>query len=359
MAANYFKYHNAVGTLNPLTGIVKYFTSGDIASAMWDNEGAAMYGANRGGGQLDGGMGGGATVTVVVDYILTRLQPVSYLLIGLLKSRFRLPLLIGVIASSMLAATGGYFGRTTVLMNFGIVGLYYNDHVRRFSKKSIFLTFILALFIFLVLHLARLGKIEDVTFLMSSETSEQFHQAAADTFEPVAYALLYYETIGSNRLEDNVKHVAAYAGALIPRVFWSGKPFYAFEPDITMELSGADISATNVVRTYTIMGEGLIIGGLPGVLLIAFLFALTISRTCHFLERYDEFCIFRYYVIVLSAYFFRLSLITYFNGIIVLGVIPVLVSYYLLRPLMKNRPEVGGFNQARMASAPQPVDRAM
>ncbi len=334
MVANYVKYWQKIGTLNPLAGLENYFTSGNITAEMWDTDGARMFGADRGAGNLQtsGGFAGR-----LLDWLSSRLAPVAFLLIGLLEKRRRFPFLLGYIGSSMLESTAGYFARTTVLMNFGIIALYYNDQIRQFSKKVILLSAAGALLLFLVLHLARLGQVDSIESLVGDESSGQLMQAATDTFEPLAFGMIYYERLGANSIEENVEHFSAFVGSMVPRFVWPSKPYYAFEPDVTMKLFNEDISASNVVRTYAITGEGLIVGGLPGVLLMSFLYAVTVGVACRMLERRDELCVFRYFLTIMSAYFFRLSLSTYYSNLIALGIIPVVIVYLLLRPTMIPR----------------------
>ena len=108
---------------------------------------------------------------------------------------------------------------------------------------------------------------------------------------------------------------------------------------MTMDLTGEDISGSNPVQTFTIVGEGFLVCGLPGVFLISSLFAIVTCLVCALLTIHDEFCFVRYNLILFATYSFRLSLFTFWAVGIVLGVIPALIVYWFLGTVFQ-KPQV-------------------
>jgi hypothetical protein len=299
-----------------------------------------MYGAERGAASA-GDLSGGGPIETVLFYLTVRLQPAIYLAIGLVRKRWRFGTLCLYVASSIVQISAGYFARTSILLTLGLVALYFHQNIRRFRRSESIVMLGGSLLLFLILHLGRVGQVDSVEALIGDQAVEGYRSAASATFEPIAFAMLYHDTVGVNSFEDNLEHFAAYLGIFVPRVFWSNKPYYALEPDMTMALTGRDINASNVVRTFTVAGEGLMVGGPIGVLVISIAFGFVASIVFSYLCQRRELEIFQFYFTLLSAYAFRLSLFTFFVGNVVLTLVPVAIVYAALLIGFGSRARVG------------------
>jgi len=330
--ANMVQYVQTIGSFNPLAGVQHYFTSGNIANETWNNEGAEMYGAARG----TASAAGQGDLEAFIAHMLVRIQPVLLLLVGLLGKRLRLWAIVILTGSEMLKMTSGYFARTGLVLTLGLVVLYIHEHIRPFRRREIAGFMLAMLFVFLILNQARLGDAEHLDSLVGKGAWQQYESAISGTFSPIGWAIEYHDSIGCNNLEANMRYFGSYFGAFVPRVLWPSKPYYSLEPDMTMQLTGEDISGNNPVQTFSIIGEGFLVAGLPGVLLMSLFFSLVASLACDLLATRDEFCFVRYYTILFAAISFRLSLFTFFANGIILGLVPVLIIYFFLRPTLVN-----------------------
>ncbi len=99
---------------------------------------------------------------------------------------------------------------------------------------------------------------------------------------------------------------------------------------MTMALTREDISGSNPVRTFSLAGEGLMVGGPFGVLMIAIGFSLIASYIHRYLAQREELKILQYYFTLLATCAFRTSLFTFFVGNVVLTLVPVAIVYGIL-----------------------------
>lgn len=311
---NVYSYVRDTGSFNPLIGIQRYLSGDNSASEMWATSGALRYGEGRGVGEGSDWL----------SYILSRFSMLIYLLLGVLRP-YAFALGAGAyFLTDMLALSAGYFSRTTVLLRAGLLALYGDARIHKFRPLAILSLLFVGLLIFLFLHLGRIGELTQPGGGISGKSSiAALETAAIGTFEPVGFAFRYYSSFGANSFEENIDHFSSYFGAAIPRFFWADKPYYAFEPDLTMKLTQQNIGGVNVVRTFSIIGEGLMVGGVWGVALISFLYAALTSFTLKFLEKRPEFIVVRIYLLLIFVLGFRLSLFTVWTGTFVLGLIPL------------------------------------
>ena len=140
------------------------------------------------------------------------MEPVLLLLVGLLSKRLRLWAIIALTGSQMLEMTSGYFARTSVLLTFGLVLLYIHEHVRRFRSREAFAAMVVGLLVFFVLHLARLGKAENLDALVGEGIwgrSRKPLRARSARFRGPSNIKIQ---LGPNSTEANLKYAESYPG---------------------------------------------------------------------------------------------------------------------------------------------------
>lgn len=316
---NVASYVQTTGTINPFVGLRSYLSGENSAEEMWATAGALRYGDGRGVGD-----GGGN----FLSYLLARFSLLIYLLLGVLR-----PYVFAVGAGAyfltdLLALSVGYFSRTVVLLRAGVLALYGDAKIYKFKPILILSLLGLGFIGFLVLHLGRTGDlVQQGSGLVGKPGIAALETAAVGTFEPIGFAFRYYSAFGANSFEENIEHFGSYAGAVVPRFFWAEKPYYALEPDMTMKLTQQNIGGVNVVRTFSLIGEGLMIGGVWGVAFISLLYGLLTSFTLGFLSQRPEFVVVRIYLLLMFVLGFRLSLFTVWTSTFVLGLLPLAVVW--------------------------------
>ena len=184
-----------------------------------------------------------------------------------------------------------------------------------------------------VLHMARLGdvKLSDLTSI--DRISNGFELATIDTLEPTGWGFRAYESLGIFPIGKKMDHFQSYFGSAVPRFLWPDKPFYSFEPDLTIQMTGNDISGNNPVRTFTIVAEGLLLGGYFGVVFICVGYAFFTVAVERYMTRFWEFTFIRYWWILMAVIMYRTSLFTLFSSAFILAVLPMLILGSVLRTL--------------------------
>lgn len=316
-------YYQSTGTLNPLAGIREMLSGVNHGNEMWSGEGAAMAGADRAQVAAAGGL---------LVYISRWLLLLPLVFLAMLGSRRILWYAVPFFLLGLLQMTGTYTARTVMGTWCGILFLLINDYVRRFRTWELVSTVSVALFVFLFLHLARMGTVASSDRNIGTVVAENLESAMIDTFEPVGWCFIASQTKRFTPPET-IDYFGSYFGALIPRFFWPTKPYYAFEPDLTMAVTGEDISGNNCVRTFTIAAEGFLIGGLPGVFFIAAAYTAFSVMLAAFLAQYHEFVLLRYWFILTSLIAVRCSLVSLVSGGFAVLIFPVIVIALIRRGL--------------------------
>lgn len=310
-----YGYYQKTGTLNPLAGISSMFSGENRANEMWSGSGGSNYGDSR--GSSAGDMGGG-----FIAYFARWFSLLPLLCLGLLGRKLTMYVAIPYFAVVLLSISGGYSSRTAIVTWMAIFVFLVHENIRRFRKLEIIMAIVAVFFLVMVLHMARLGTI--ATGDSAKVVMENLEQASIDTFEPVGWAFIAWDN-ANYTTQAKISHCLSYVGALIPRFLWPSKPHYSFEPDLTMLLTQRDISGMNPVRTFTIAGEGFILGGMAGVYVIACLYTLTALAVVAVLSRYYELTLVRYWFIATVLIMFRTSLFSLASSALVLCVGPVFV----------------------------------
>lgn len=172
-----------------------------------------------------------------------------------------------IYAISLLATTSGSRSSFVIAFIFPFLAYFLTTK----HKKSAAVVFVLAMILLLiVLDLSLLGRQDKVA---SGNLTERIGRVLRVDFAYGGSAL----QLGGRESTTNssISYLKLFAGIVIPRFFWSGKPVTNPNQEMTEFYYGKDFAEIGNIRLFTPLGEGLFYFGYLGFGLIGFLYGLT------------------------------------------------------------------------------------
>jgi oligosaccharide repeat unit polymerase len=215
----------------------------------------------------------------IINFLQRAFLPAFLLSIGYLKSS-KAPLKWAIIFSSAcistIASLTQYTGRSNILFLIVTVIILYFNKNRKYEFIGIILTSITLVFALIFLGYLRHGRGNELEGMNTSEVFQQLGQGGE--WEPIFIIddlNAYQKQLGPKEhllfFNEDLKN---WFINWIPRAFWLDKPFTDFASRMTNEMYGEMLTQTPWTRTFTIVGQGLIWGGVVGVAVIGYLYGL-------------------------------------------------------------------------------------